>query len=310
MGIFLKFTILVAVLSVGVIYFKPDLDKVVSKYLKTLIAQINAGPGGTKQETKSTKTEAKTESKTCLQEGERLFTPSQLARFDGSADSEAIYLGFLGTVYDVTKGAHHYKPGGSYSFFAGKDATRAFLTGEFDETGLSDNLDGLEIELFGGIQTWLDLYDNDYYKIGKVVGYFYDNRGCETKKLSWVQKQIKEFEKKKDQENDESKIFPFCNSEWIADLKEGKVWCTKSSGGIERDWVGVPRQLFIPATRQYRCACVKNFGPPTVSSIDYADEDNESTDKPSEANVGDLNNSRLKEYPNCDPKAVKCAISD
>jgi hypothetical protein len=37
----------------------------------------------------------------------------------------------LGSVYDVSSGAKHYKPGGSYHFFLGKDASRAFVTGDF-----------------------------------------------------------------------------------------------------------------------------------------------------------------------------------
>lgn len=28
------------------------------------------------------------------------------------------------------------------------------------------------------------------------------------------------------------------------------------SGGIERDWIGVPRKLYVPGANSYRCACV------------------------------------------------------
>lgn len=42
--------------------------------------------------------------------GERLFTPQQLAPFDGRG-GRRIYLAILGSVYDVTPGAKHY--GGS-----------------------------------------------------------------------------------------------------------------------------------------------------------------------------------------------------
>lgn len=57
----------------------------------------------------------------------------------------------MGNVYDVTKGSSTYKPGGSYWFFAGKDASRAYTTGCFkthlthDLRGLSD--DQLEVSL-------------------------------------------------------------------------------------------------------------------------------------------------------------------
>ncbi len=41
----------------------------------------------------------------------------------------SVWLPFA--VYDVTKGYRHYAPKGPYNHFAGKDATRAVLTGCF-----------------------------------------------------------------------------------------------------------------------------------------------------------------------------------
>lgn len=54
-------------------------------------------------------------------------------------------MGFSGDVFDVTKGKGWYTPGGSYHFFAGRDAARAYATGCFKEhlthdlRGLSDH---------------------------------------------------------------------------------------------------------------------------------------------------------------------------
>lgn len=56
-----------------------------------------------------------------------VLTPAQLAT---KIDEPAIYVALLGTVYDVTSGADYYGPNGGYSFFAGKDASRAFGSGE------------------------------------------------------------------------------------------------------------------------------------------------------------------------------------
>lgn len=55
-------------------------------------------------------------------------------------------------------------------------------------------------------------------------------------------------------------VFPPCNSEWKKDTG-GRVWCSTKSGGVTRDWVGVPRIYTDPTARGSRCACVKNFGP-------------------------------------------------
>lgn len=49
----------------------------------------------------------------------QMFKPDELAKYDGSEGSKGIYLSILGQVFDVTKGAKHYGPGGSYNIFVG-----------------------------------------------------------------------------------------------------------------------------------------------------------------------------------------------
>jgi hypothetical protein len=66
------------------------------------------------------------------------------------------------------------------------------------------------------------------------------------------------------------------------------------SGGIERDWVGVPRMLFVPGGSHYRCACVKTSG--------LASDGSETGGR------GDLDNPQLKEYDNCNPQSITCDI--
>ncbi|KAK8234001.1 hypothetical protein HDK77DRAFT_462110 [Phyllosticta capitalensis] len=75
--------------------------------------------------------------------GPVLLTDEQLKGYDGSDASKPIYLALNGTIYDVSAGRHFYGPGGGYSFFAGRDAVRAFVTGCFD-TDLSPDLRGVE----------------------------------------------------------------------------------------------------------------------------------------------------------------------
>jgi hypothetical protein len=52
-------------------------------------------------------------------------------------------VGLNGSIYDVTASRKTYGPGGSYSFFAGRDAARGFITGCF-ETDLTPDLRGVE----------------------------------------------------------------------------------------------------------------------------------------------------------------------
>lgn len=62
-------------------------------------------------------------------------------------------------------------------------------------------------------------------------------------------------------------------------------YCIFSSGGIQRDWVGVPRMLFTPGSSHSRCVCVQPSNP--VHS----------------------ENRNLREYKDCPPHADSCRIT-
>lgn len=50
----------------------------------------------------------------------RMFTKAELAKYDGTGDeSTLLYLCVMGRIYDVSRGAAHYGPGGSYNIFIG-----------------------------------------------------------------------------------------------------------------------------------------------------------------------------------------------
>lgn len=74
------------------------------------------------------------------------LTDAELLQYDGSDPNKPIYLALNGTIYDVSAGRATYGPGGSYHFFAGHDAARAFLTGCF-QTDITPDLRGVE-EMF------------------------------------------------------------------------------------------------------------------------------------------------------------------
>jgi len=66
------------------------------------------------------------------------LTPEELATYDGTDASKPIYLAINGTIYDVSANARTYGPGGSYHYFAGCDAARAYVTGCFAEDRTAD----------------------------------------------------------------------------------------------------------------------------------------------------------------------------
>jgi predicted heme/steroid binding protein len=88
---------------------------------------------------------------TLYQGGPISLTDAQLALYNGTDPRLPIYVGLNGSIYDVSASAHTYGPGGSYSFFAGRDAARGFITGCFQED-MTPDLRGVE-EMYMPIDT-------------------------------------------------------------------------------------------------------------------------------------------------------------
>ncbi|KAI5862401.1 cytochrome b5 [Durotheca rogersii] len=66
------------------------------------------------------------------------LTPEELAQYDGRDPQKPIYLAINGSIFDVSANRRTYGPGGSYRFFAGADASRAYVTGCFAEDRTAD----------------------------------------------------------------------------------------------------------------------------------------------------------------------------
>ncbi|PRD34610.1 UNVERIFIED_CONTAM: cyb5d2 [Trichonephila clavipes] len=225
-----------------------------------------------------------------------LLSSEELKSYDGGPDSKGLYLAILGEIFDVEKGAQHYRPGGGYAFFAGRDATRAYITGDFSESGLIDDVSDLDSASLISIEDWLSFYKEEYKLVGKVVGKYYDSNGKPTELLSSIREKMNVAKENKWIKDKNKDIFPPCNSEWSKE-RGSKVWCSKKSGGVDRDWVGVPRELHIQG-QDPRCVCVKNYGPPSTDS-----------DSTQNSNNGDLDYPLLKEYPGCLSTSESCTVS-
>lgn len=227
---------------------------------------------------------------------ERLMTQEELSKYTGE-DGTDVYLSILGHIYDVTRGRKHYGPGGGYSFFAGRDASRAFVTGDF-ENGLTDDLSELTNDNILSLEDWKKFYDKDYIYIGKLIGTFYTAEGKATKVMEEYQNSLLRALDDKKRQEDIDRQFPPCNSEW-SQGGHTRVWCSNLSGGIQRSWVGVPRQFNQPGmpNSRPRCVCVRNIGPPSNEMNSMLHTNN-----------GDLDNPNLKPYPLCDTQADSCVI--
>ncbi|KAM4843977.1 neuferricin isoform 1-T1 [Thomomys bottae] len=226
----------------------------------------------------------------------RLFTPEELARFRGGRGDPGLYLAFLGRVYDVSSGRRHYEPGAPYSGFAGRDAARAFVTGDYSEEGLVDDVTNLSFSEMLTLQNWRSFYEKNYVFVGLVIGRFYGEDGLPTPELAKVEAMMTKGLEANKQDQKEKQKFPSCNSEWSA-TKGSRFWCSPKSGGINRDWIGVPRKLYKPGTKEPRCVCVRATGPPS-----------DQLDSPVHTNRGDLDDPNLREYTGCPPLSITCSF--
>ncbi|CAI6350033.1 unnamed protein product [Macrosiphum euphorbiae] len=216
-----------------------------------------------------------------------LFDTTRLSRYKG-VDGGKIYLSILGNVFDVTEGRRFYGPGGSYSGFSGRDASRSFITGLFDEENLTDHVSDMDPNDLIGLDTWINTYKKKYKEIGKLIGRYYDSSGKETDYCKLVFEKIKSSKMAKVAKNEEMAKYPSCNIEYVQENQKSKVWCTKLSGGIQRNWIGVPRKLQSldeNGKLSIRCACVQ-------------------LDTLSKAELMHIN-----EYEDCDANATTCYVT-
>jgi membrane-associated progesterone receptor component len=105
----------------------------------------------------------------------RTYTPRTLLPYTGE-DNKPVFFAVRGRVFDVSRGRNFYGPGGPYSNFAGRDATRGLACGSFDEDMLTKDLDGpldtlsdlgeAEMESLKG---WEERFEEKYDIVGRLV---------------------------------------------------------------------------------------------------------------------------------------------
>lgn len=210
----------------------------------------------------------------------KLWSRDELAKLK----TEEILLAFMGIVYNVTSAGHtYYGPGKEYSVFAGRDATRAYLTGNF--TDLSDNISDLDESTYGDLKNWSAFYEKSYPQVGRLEGRYYDSQGCPTAETKRIYQSLDKLGRDSEEDQKASMILPECNSEWNLDTKKSRVWCSKTSGGIERVWTGVPRIQTNEKDNSQRCVCYSK-----------------------ESKVDETLARSLKVYPGCEKEAIECNL--
>jgi membrane-associated progesterone receptor component len=101
---------------------------------------------------------------------QRDYSLSELARYDGSDQSQPLLIAIRGYVYDVTRGRDFYGPGGPYGMFAGKDCTRALAKVSFDEELFTGDLEGLQADELDKLEEWIEMFEGKYRRVGRLLG--------------------------------------------------------------------------------------------------------------------------------------------
>ncbi|XP_064622214.1 neudesin-like [Lineus longissimus] len=98
----------------------------------------------------------------------RIFTPADIAKYDGSDPAMPIFMAVKGVVFDVSAGKNFYGAGAPYNALVGKDATRAVAKMTLDEEDLNASLEGLTPDQLDSLE---EIYTGVYKEKYPVVGY-------------------------------------------------------------------------------------------------------------------------------------------
>ena len=149
-------------------------------------------------------------------------------------------------MYDVSRGAKHYGPGGGYAAFAGRDGTRAFVTGEFTEEGATADTSGLTDEDAAGLIYWRGFYATNYTFVGLLAGdAFYDAQGLPLPPVAALEAAAARRQALLQRIAGETRVAPSCNTTWSVEAG-GAVWCDEGR---------LPRRATYPLYPA-RCVCL------------------------------------------------------
>ena len=177
-----------------------------------------------------------------------------------------IWLGILGEAFDVSRGREHYGVGGGYEFFAGRDASRAFVSGNFTEDGLVADITGLSPGNLESIRGWRNFMREKYAFVGYIRGgAFYDERGEPTAMKHAFDAGVALHDVEKARAMERRAMYEDCSSVWN-ERDGGFVWCSPAEDGVER----YPRnETTVSASGEHssRCACFREIGVSDVRRV-------------------------------------------
>lgn len=109
---------------------------------------------------------------------------------------------------------------------SGIDGSKAFVTGEFNEEGLIDDITDLSPIQVGELDDWVKFYAKDYTHVGKLIGRYYTKDGSSTKEWYNYQRKLGEKDKLKAEQRKLEQRYPGCNSQW-SEATKGRLYCSE-----------------------------------------------------------------------------------
>jgi len=97
------------------------------------------------------------------------LTIEQLKEYNGTNSNGRILTAIYGDIFDVSRRNDLYGPGGAYSLFAGRDATRALSKMQLTQTLFSDEYDDLK-DLTDGERSTARNWHEDFREKYDIVG--------------------------------------------------------------------------------------------------------------------------------------------
>lgn len=100
------------------------------------------------------------------------FTLEQLRHYDGVESEGRLLVGVLGKVYDVSAASDFYGPGGPYSVFSGRNASRGLATFSVEKSQFKDTYDDLSdltSSQLDSVKEWEIQFLEKYAVVGKLL---------------------------------------------------------------------------------------------------------------------------------------------
>ncbi|CAH4036531.1 unnamed protein product [Pieris brassicae] len=98
------------------------------------------------------------------------MTVAELKKYDGTNEDGRVLLAVNSIIFDVTAGKRFYGPGGPYSAFAGRDATRGLATGQVAASDNEyDDISDLGADEISSAKEWEDQFREKYHIVGKLL---------------------------------------------------------------------------------------------------------------------------------------------